>query len=77
MLTASATATRRYYIIYMIGSDAPSTVADCTCADGSGPCVDPEWVGSGDWLKSGHIAMGYSRSPRGEGSREPGGNVCV
>jgi len=52
-----------YYLIYMIGSAQPH-VADC--AHG----VDPEWVGAGDWLMSGHIAMGYSRSPEGPWSGE-------
>ena len=37
---------------------APST-EDCTNG------VDPAWVGSGDWAMSGHIAMGWARSPRG------------
>jgi hypothetical protein len=52
-----------YYLIYMIGSAQPH-VADCTHG------VDPEWVGAGDWLMSGHIAMGYSRSPEGPWSGE-------
>jgi hypothetical protein len=45
-----------YYLIFMIGSHQPH-VADCSRG------VDPEWGGSGDWLMSGHIAMGYARSP--------------
>ena len=42
----------------MIGSRQPH-VADCTNG------VDPAWVGAGDWAMSGHIAMGWARSPRG------------
>ena len=42
----------------MIGSRQPH-VADCTNG------VDPAWVGGGDWAMSGHIAMGWARSPRG------------
>ena len=42
----------------MIGSRQPH-VADCTNG------VDPAWVGAGDWAMSGHIAMGWARTPRG------------
>jgi hypothetical protein len=37
----------------MIGSHQPY-VADCTNG------IDPEWVAAGDWLMSGHIAMGFA-----------------